>query len=86
MIDIDTIEEQHFEQFCCKCQDDRDLENLVWEHFANGMEQFLYWKEDQWSEEPEQRAFDALYQWDGEWLHSDPLSCLEAYLEAKDEN
>lgn len=53
-VDIDGIEERHFEDFC---------------EFMGRSDENLWAK-----------LFDALYEWDADYLVSDPEGCLEAYL------
>lgn len=77
--DIDALYESHYEQFIESCSDDRELEYLVECEFGTHQE---HWEMKEFGRYPEgilQRAFDALYYWDAEYLVLDPKSCVECY-------
>lgn len=85
MIDNDAIEETMMERFAELCQVDVDIENLVWVNFANNLEQWRYWKEGIWSEEPEERAFRYFCNLDAEHFFYDMKGFVEKYAERNKE-
>ena len=70
MIDIDAIEERHYESFLEKCEKDKELDDLVWENFGENPEDIPY-----------EIAFNTLYKWDAEYFVDDPEGCILAYME-----
>lgn len=62
--------------------EDYDFKSLVYENCLNFTEQ---WKEKEYgfNEEPYMRAFDLLWDWDCELLHSDIRECLARYINGK---
>ena len=86
-VDIDSIEEAHYEIFCCRVADDRELENEIASAFLDSVEFFQYCKMTH--EVPDyavEEAFKKLYGWDAHWLTTEPLGCLRSYVEQKAKN
>lgn len=80
MIDIKALAESHFESFLDKCIQDIELDNLVWENFADSLEYYLHCKEGYHDDVPYEICFKRLYDWDAEGFVEDPLGCVTQYL------
>ena len=79
MIDNNAAAETHYEQFVEYCHKDETLDLIVWENFSNFAE-YRNWKRGLYVERPYQEAFEAGYDWDGEYFVFDPKECLIVYL------
>ncbi len=81
-VDIDTIYEQHYEQFCGRVGESIDLENAIAVNFLEGPMFYKFCKEDHYLEDSTvEDAFDTLYAFDAEGLVENPLDCVESYAD-----
>ena len=77
--DINAIEEQHFERFLDRCQQNFALRCRVMEVFATDNEM---WQDKEYGRTPEEmfdRCFDAMYRWDAEFFTNDPMHAIGDY-------
>lgn len=77
-VDIDSIFEQHAEQFECFCNDNLDFSNDLVATFSERVGQ---WKVDctETRFKIEQQGFDTLYDFDAELCVINPVICLNSY-------
>lgn len=82
MIDIDTLYEQHLEAFFEECCDNRELDDLCYEVFADAPTQYCKWKlcSDSQDETVFTNAFKFLSKYDYEETVNDPLKCIKNYI------
>ena len=87
MIDFDALEEQHFEAFYEECCANIDLCNLCYETFADHLQQFIKWKlcGDGEDELVYGKAFEELYAYDSDELISNPIKCINWYINTQNE-
>jgi len=75
MIDIQALEEKHYECFVNTCINYPIVDFMVKKIVNN--------HEDPFENASYENCFELLYAWDAEYLVRDAMNCLIAYLEAK---
>ena len=80
LIDIDKIEEAHYEYFLSTYDYNHYLKSLVDEAFATHEEMWIEKEYGIRSEEIVERAFDELYKYDAKLLVNDPVECMTNFL------
>lgn len=83
--DIKALYESHFEQFLERCEDDRRLRQMVYEHFVGERYQFRCLKYAREDLELYEHAFEIMYRWDAEYFVCSPIEAIEAYVRAEEE-
>lgn len=82
--DIDALEEQHYERFLDRCDQNFDLRNRVVEVFGEPEEQYLIWKDDADLDDVFNRCFEIMYDWDAEFFVCDPYYAIGDYQVERD--